>query len=238
MTYISRSEWSDDKHSLSPAQKGVGYAVIHHTVGAYTGGDKKTWLRNLEHAVTDHPAPGNSSSLVAIDYSELIFPDGTVAEGRGFAHEDAATYQFNAKSVSWALIGNYDTNPVPDVMIHALAERIQSAIQQGWLKPQPTIEGHRDVGTFATACPGRFTEQRLSEVRSLVASPTEDEDMTEDEKKLLFATVAELHEKVNWCLNSLIPGGYDHRTGTPDAHQPYLHDVAAEVAAIKTKVGA
>jgi hypothetical protein len=169
MGFHLRAEWADLHPNFSPALRPAGTAVVHHTVGAWhPGQDKVQWLRGLEHSVTDNVAPGNSSPLSAIDYNELIFPDGDVWEGRGLNNEDAATYRFNGQSVSWALVGNYDVNQVPDAMVRALADRIVAAMKAGYLISAPRVIGHRDVGTFATACPGRFTEERLPEVRALV----------------------------------------------------------------------
>lgn len=210
MGFHLRSEWSDDVRQLQPAGLHVGTAVVHHTVATWRPGqDKAIWLRGLEHSVTDHVASGNSTSLTAIDYNELIFPDGDVWEGRGLAHEDAATYHFNGESASWALIGNYDVTAVPDVMVYALARRVRVASSLSYLAEHPLVTGHGDVGTFATACPGRFAKARLVEVRGWVANGVPDDAVIAPPKKKVFMQLIhcpELHGDTWYLAN-----GFDAR---------------------------
>lgn len=208
MGFHVRDEWADRHPSMSPANTGVGTAVVHHTASsgaevAWASGRQDDYLRALEHSVTDHVAPGNSSPLIAIDYNELIFPDGEVWAGRGFAFQDAATYRFNTESVSWALIGNYDVNDVPAPMLTALAGRIQAASREGWLRPSPAILGHGDVGTFPTACPGRFMRARLPQLRTLVASGVTASAVTQKAGKMLRLISGDIRTKELWLTDWL-----------------------------------
>lgn len=248
MAFHPRSEWATVDivgRGVPLAGKGVEAAVVHHTVGQWTPGtDKAQWLRNLEAAVM-RQAPGNSGGLSAIDYNEMIFPDGDVWEGRGLVREDAATLRFNGQSASWALVGNYDVSGVPDAMVRALAQRIKYAEQRGFLRANPRILGHGEVGTFATACPGRFMRDRLPEVRALVAAggPTEENDeMADAATQLLLTDVIErlkrLEDMSNHVLNDIIPGGYAKRAGIPGAQKYRLTDTLERVRKIETKVGA
>lgn len=166
-----RAEWATRNPAFSPARKGVGTVVVHHTAGSASLANKAQTLRGLEDMVT-RKAPGNSSPLIALDYSVLVFADGDVWAGRGFQFEDAATLRFNAQSVSVCAVGNYDIDQPPPALLNGIAYATQLAIAGGWVVPHPSIVGHRDVGTFATACPGRYLEAQLPTIRRLVGGVT------------------------------------------------------------------
>lgn len=234
-----RSEWADRHPNMGRAAKGVGTVVIHHTAGA-VGTDHAATLRGLEHSVTDHPAPGNSQPLIALDYNLMVFPDGSIWEGRGLGFEDGATYKFNAQSVSICAVGNYQTTQPTDELLEGIATAIQLAISGGWVRANPTIEGHRDVGTFATACPGQYLEAQIPRIRQMVSTGVtaqeEDDDMyTQDDRDRDKATAMKVQailDTVEGIKNAEFEGG------SFAAGKARLPKIAADVKTLLARVGA
>ncbi|MGZ7018854.1 MAG: N-acetylmuramoyl-L-alanine amidase [Acidimicrobiia bacterium] len=162
----ARSEWTDRQVNFSQAQRGVSDVFIHHEGGAARGvpKDKAKVLREIEDGVL-------RKGYIAIDYNLMVFADGDIWEGRGLAHEDAATIHNNPTSVSICAVGNFEIEDAPDALISGIAQAIGLTAEAGWSTPHPRIRPHREV--FATACPGHNLNARMDEIRNgLNVAPT------------------------------------------------------------------
>ena len=159
-----RSEWtSRTVPTGTPAQR-VSHVFVHHEGGGVRGNpaDKPAVLRSIEAYVL-------GKGYAAIDYNLMVFQDGSVWEGRGLAHEDAATLGWNAGSVSVCAVGNFQTETPTPALLQGIADAIQLARAGGWVTPDCQVLGHRDAGTFSTSCPGDLLEAQLPAVRQILA---------------------------------------------------------------------
>jgi hypothetical protein len=119
---------------------------------------------------------------IAIDYNLMVFQDGDVWEGRGLTHEDAATKDHNADSVSVCAVGNFDVEAAPDVMVQACGQAFREAANQGWMASTATLYGHRD--SYPTSCPGNNLYAKMAGVRQAFAGQ-EVADLTPKESQQL-----------------------------------------------------
>lgn len=155
----SRGEWTSYAPSFARPNKGVRDIFIHHEGGGVRGvpADKPAVLRQIEAYV-------RSIGYSAIDYNVMVFNDGQVWAGRGVENEDAATYHNNATSVSICAVGNYEREPVSDLLIHGLRTAIREIIASGYTVGNPSIRAHKEV--FSTACPGRNLIARMGDLKN------------------------------------------------------------------------
>lgn len=224
----TRNEWTTRQPNWQTPRRGVPDAFIHHEGGAVRGvpGNKAAVLREIEQGVL-------GKGYIAIDYNLMVFNDGDIWEGRGLAHEDGATINNNATSVSICAVGNYEREPAPDALINGIAAAVQYAGQSGWAAPKPNIRPHRDV--FSTACPGANLYARMGDIRARAAGqPQGEDDLTPDQATQLNATalrVADMEDKIGWILAYLKDGGYDKRgDGKPSRVESILAGVNKLVA--------
>ncbi len=217
-----RSEWTSRVPNWQPARRGVPDAFIHHEGGAVRGvpSNKAAVLREIEAGVL-------KKGYIAIDYSLCVFNDGDIWEGRGLAHEDGATINNNATSVSIVGIGNYEKEPAPDALVNGIAAAVQYAGLSGWAAPKPNIRPHRDV--FSTACPGANLYARMGDIRARAAGNVGDDDLTPDQAAQLNETalrVAALEDKIGWLCAWIKDGGYPARSdGKPSRVESILAGV-------------
>lgn len=62
-----------------------------------------------------------------IGYNFLIGGTGQVFTGRGWNKVGAHTYGFNRNAIAFSLMGNYENNPPPQIMLDTLKEMIEYA---------------------------------------------------------------------------------------------------------------
>lgn len=162
-----RSEWTTVPCTTPTPARGQGTGYLHHEGGGIRGNpaDKPRVLREIEAYVVV------GKGYAAIDYNLMVFQDGSVWEGRGLDHEDAATLNWNSRSVSVCAVGNFDRESPTDALLNGIADAFRLAMASGWLSVAPTILGHRDSG-FSTACPGSLLYPMLPTIRDRVFSGT------------------------------------------------------------------
>lgn len=161
-----RTDWTSRPVPNGTPQRLVGTGFLHHEGGGIRGNpaDKAAVLRGIEARVL---TLGYSS----IDYNVMVFQDGSLWEGRGWTHEDAATLNWNALSVSVCAVGNFELeDPTPELLA-GIAIAFQLAQLGGWLTRPAAILGHRQSG-FSTACPGARLFAKLDTIRTLIADDT------------------------------------------------------------------
>ncbi len=220
----ARSEWTTRTPNWTTPRRGVPDAFVHHEGGAVRGNpsNQAAVLREIEAGVLP-------KGYIAIDYNLMVFNDGTIWEGRGLQHEDGATINNNATSVSICAVGNYDKEPAPDTLINGIAAAVQYAGLSGWAAPKPNIRPHRDV--FQTDCPGANLYARMNDIRARAAGnlPQGDDDLTDAQAAQLNETalrVAALEDKIGWLCAWIKDGGYPARSdGKPSRVEATLAGV-------------
>jgi len=190
MTHLSRSDWNaKPAKSTTPMARPVGKAFVHHSVTDSSTPPAQA-ARNIQRMHQADPR----TPYTDIAYQELIGLDGTTLDGRTTAVQGGATKGHNSSSLSWCLLGNFDTERPTGSMLEALAQRLALAVTEGRLTHDFTLGGHRDVN--ATACPGRHVMPHLTSVRSRVSeilTPTPgDAPMSAAEVAEIKAEIAKL----------------------------------------------
>lgn len=230
-----RPEWTTRTVPNPVPKKNVGTVYVHHEGGPVRGNptNKAAVLHGIEEMVV---AKGYSS----IDYNLMVFQDGSLWEGRGWIHEDAATLNQNAVSVSICAVGNFEIEAPTDLLLAGIATGVQLAQLGGWIVPGAQILGHRDSG-FSTACPGSKLYAQLPQIRSFAVGgatpPTNgDEDMPNEQLDRIEAMLGNLekpgalkdiHARVSNIESLLLNLG---KVGA-------LRTISLGIDAIKTKVG-
>ncbi len=200
---ISRAEWG----AGSGGRCGGPYygpkvraAVVHHTATGndYSPEDSAAILRSIYayHTVT--------LGWCDIAYNALVDKYGQVFEGRagGITKDVMGSHTGGFNSDVWgvSMIGNFEDDPPPDVMIRTVGRllgwrlsldkvnplgsvKLQSAggqytvIPGGNVVELPEIFAHRDVGN--TECPGNLGYAALDRIRKLAAAFNGPPDVTE-----------------------------------------------------------
>lgn len=191
----TRAQWGADESLRTTAPSyadRVDFAVVHHTVNSnsYAPSDSPALVRGI---YLYHTQVNGWSD---IGYNFLVDRYGQVFEGRyggiNQAVIGAHTGGFNAGSTGVALIGNFDTAPVPDATYQSLRRLLDWKLAYHHINPQgtathtvaesdcncqrwpvgtevtiPTILGHTDLDS--TECPGRFMYALLPQLRNDVA---------------------------------------------------------------------
>jgi len=176
---VSRTNWGcpDEQGSPNwpPEYVPVTHVIVHHTVS-----DTSVYAIWYYHAIT--------RDWGDIGYNYLVDTNGILYEGRAGGDDviGGHAYPCNPGSLGVSFIGNYCSNPVPQVMLDNMAELLAWKADQrgidphgwGWLRPSnypdyperwlPRIMGHRDVAQ--TACPGDVLYAHLPMLRDEVAS--------------------------------------------------------------------
>ncbi|XP_040270649.1 N-acetylmuramoyl-L-alanine amidase isoform X1 [Bufo bufo] len=95
-----------------------------------------------------------------IGYSFVVGSDGYLYEGRGWHWVGAHTKGYNSVGYGISFIGDF-TSSVPDTRILKLVKDfLKWAVRSGYIVPNYTIQGHRQVGN--TTCPGDALFQEIT----------------------------------------------------------------------------
>ena len=188
--YKTRAEWGADETLVeNPAEYATDVKVqfVHHTAGVntYTCADSPAILRGI---LTNHVTNRGWND---IGYNFLVDKSGTLFEGRKGGVDrpviGAHTYGFNTGSSGIAVLGDYRTIGVPDVVKTVIARVAAAKLGQYNLSPIGTskltegvsdgkfplgtvvdfqrVSGHRDG--VNTECPGDTLYGQLPSIRSL-----------------------------------------------------------------------
>jgi hypothetical protein len=192
---IPRAGWGADESLRCPDAEyasNVSFAVVHHTVNSnsYGPNDSAALIRGIYYFHTQ------VNGWCDIGYNFLVDRFGQVFEGRyggiNQAVIGAHAGGFNAGSTGVALIGDFQSSPVPAATYNALRALLAWKLAYHHVDPLgvtshtvassdcncqrfpvgstvtlPTIVGHRDVDF--TDCPGQFMYDLLAQLRSDVA---------------------------------------------------------------------
>lgn len=165
MRIITRSEWGA-KHGRGNDVGGKlpwGEVVIHTEAGAIR---KEDWPGVLEWAALNLSLT-EKQKLLAIEnfhvktrgwngiaYTFLVFPDGTIGEGRGWGRSGGHTEGRNSTAAGICLIGHGDKQPATEAQWAAMRWLIAEGVTTGKLKPMPAIGTHAKYSTKGKTCPG------------------------------------------------------------------------------------
>ncbi|OWF49516.1 peptidoglycan recognition protein 1-like [Mizuhopecten yessoensis] len=147
---VSRAQWRARDTKGSDAMKTpVKIVFIHHTAGKHTttrqeGSETVRGIQNFHM---------NERKWADVGYNFLVGEGGHVFEARGWDRVGAHTKGWNAVSVAFSIMGNFDESHPDPRALKAVLGMIQLGIEMGKISQDYKLYGHRDVG--ATACPGK-----------------------------------------------------------------------------------
>jgi hypothetical protein len=190
---VTRAQWGANEALRKPGQVYdlVKKIVVHHTGTPNEVRDYAALCRGIMNSEV-------AGEYIDIAYNWLIDPNGRIYEGRwadnyapgrphtgerlGVNVRGGHAIYHNTATIGVALMGNYDVIPPSGAMINGLVTLLAWKCARWGLDPNgrsvyapssgaphmmDNITGHRD--TSATACPGRYVESMLPQVRARVA---------------------------------------------------------------------
>jgi hypothetical protein len=178
MKVISRSEWGarhgrgNDVSSKMP----WGEVVVHTEAGAIRKEDWpeiEAWaalnisLTEVQKVRAIESFHVNTRGWNGIAYSFLFFPDGTIAEGRGWGRSGGHTEGRNSTAAGFCLLGHGDKQPATEAQWQAMRWLIGEGIRLGKLKPNPKITGHRNYSLKGKTCPGNLVYPHIGRLRGI-----------------------------------------------------------------------
>lgn len=161
MRIYSRADWGALPASLPSArmQLPAAHVFIHHSV-THVSDDPFADMRQIEAV--------GLRRFGQFPYSYAIHPrGGEILTGCGL-QRGAHTAQRNSTSFGICWIGNYDERQPTAAEFDATRWLIGELAARGYLRPNPPVDGHRDV--YATACPG----SKLYAMLDLIRHPWEE----------------------------------------------------------------
>lgn len=148
--------------------------IIHHTATVNNLDNPSQAIRDIYywHAI--------SKGWGDIGYNFIIDPKGNIYEGRYGGDNVVAAHAggANTGSIGIAVLGNYETSPVPDTVKNSLTALIKQEAAKYNIDTTgksmfrgeyiDNVIGHRDV--MATTCPGKYLYAMLPEIRKAAYS--------------------------------------------------------------------
>jgi hypothetical protein len=159
--------------------------VIHTEAGAVRDED---WLllNNLDPSLALMLSMDEAAHMRAIEhyhsvtlgwdgvgYSFVIFPDGTICEGRGWGQQGAHTETRNATAAAFCFTGHGDLMPATPMQWAAARWLIGDGIRVGALTPNPIISGHRNYTKKGKSCPGDLIYPHIQTKLKGIYAPVE-----------------------------------------------------------------
>jgi N-acetylmuramoyl-L-alanine amidase len=163
LRFIKRQEWgAEPPRSTSRMREPGANFYIHHTVTPSSDDldEQKQAVRGLQSGAF---GKGHND----IDYSFVLFNNGTVFEGRGWGVVGGHTFDHNSDGHGAAAVGNFMEMKPSDDLIAAYIALILQGKDHDHVTETAHILGHRDVGAEggSTQCPGDKLFARLRDVR-------------------------------------------------------------------------
>ncbi|KAG8225494.1 hypothetical protein J437_LFUL014142 [Ladona fulva] len=162
---VSRAEWSARPpkaitYTPFPVDKAI---IIHTATPQCTTPDQCT--ERVRSTQQFHMAERNFND---IGYTFLIGGDGRIYEGVGWHKTGAHTRGYNSNSLGIAFIGNFEDVLPSDAMMNALRNLLTCGVQQGELKRDYKLLGHRQL--ISTISPGKKLYEALQKMPNWAAS--------------------------------------------------------------------
>lgn len=201
---ISRAEWGAryGRGNDVTRNEPMGEVVVHTEAGAVR---KEDWPV-LEELAASTLSLSEAQKIRAIEsyhagtlgwngigYSFLVFPDGTVAEGRGWGRSGSHTEGRNSTAVGLCFLGHGDLQPATEAQWASSRWLIGEGIRGGHLRPNPKISGHRNYSKKGKSCPGNLIYPHIGRLRGItgpVDLDPEGPEMNDEERRLLADVLA------------------------------------------------
>lgn len=175
MAVITREQWgARHEDGFGPAPEPATEVWLHHTV---TVAPDVGWLdANADglddsevKAIRQIEAIGEQRFGRGISYNRLVVPAGRIYEGVSWSRKGAHLAGRNSVARSYALVGNYDVEPVTDAQVDAIARDLVQAWRAGHLDAPVLDGGHGSAPGASTACPGRNGRAAIPRIRERIA---------------------------------------------------------------------
>ncbi|KAJ8712951.1 hypothetical protein PYW08_008255 [Mythimna loreyi] len=156
--FVDRENWgARPPNGFTPLSLPVPYVVVHHS---YIPPDCETTAaceRSMRVMQDMHQI---NNGWVDIGYNFAVGGEGSVFEGRGWNAVGAHATTFNVKSIGICMIGDFVGKLPPAAQIQSLKDLIAAGVEQGYIRPDYKLIGHRQVS--ATECPGQALFDEIS----------------------------------------------------------------------------
>lgn len=176
-TFVTRAEWGSANTSPAHFPGPLPELYIHHTGSPSPAPNlaaEALHMRQLQSYATRPKAQGGKG-YSDLDYNLVIGRSGNIYEGRGIDRKSAATLDRNDVSRSICVMGNYQVERVPLVVVAAAIDAGRLMIAGGALSDAGAVivRGHRDNPAHpgATACPGNNLYAYVPEIAAAIATP-------------------------------------------------------------------
>jgi hypothetical protein len=196
---VTRAQWgAKHEDGFGAAPEPATEVWLHHTV---TVAPDVGWLDANNDGVDDSEvkairqieAIGEQRFGRGVSYNRLVVPSGRIYAGVSWGRKGAHLAHRNSKARSYALVGNYDLEPVTDAQVDAIARDLVQAWRAGHLDA-PTLDGgHGSAPGASTACPGQHGRAAIPRIRSRISEllappppPTPEDNMTPEQHAALI----------------------------------------------------
>jgi len=155
---VSRAEWGAKprKGERENITEPVDYVIIHHTAGQECSNFDRCAL--IVRGIQNYHM--NDRGWDDIGYSFLIGGNGQVFIGRDWGTVGAHTYHYNSVAYGISFLGTFIDHLPTEKAMDAAKKLIQCGVDQGFIKADYGLYGHRDAG--CTECPGKKFYESLS----------------------------------------------------------------------------
>lgn len=148
--FVPRSQWqARTPKQITPLATPVPYVVIHHSytpAACYTDVECRQAMKSMQNFHMD------DRRWWDIGYHFAVGSNGVAYEGRGWTTLGAQALHFNSVSIGICVIGDWRTSVPPAEQLKTVKSLIAAGVEQGYIKSDYKLVGHRQVRT--TECPG------------------------------------------------------------------------------------
>lgn len=156
MARITRAQWGAGAHRAPVIGTPVRDLFLHHTVTpTWTGAAA---ARSVQQIALQR-------GFIDISYSWLVDVRGNEIEGRGWRRQGGHTAGHNSTGHAISLVGNFETSPMTQPMIRAVA---RLAHEHRAFGPGRITRPHSAVGS--TACPGVHARNQIANINAIAGS--------------------------------------------------------------------
>ncbi|XP_023318772.1 peptidoglycan recognition protein 1-like [Trichogramma pretiosum] len=166
---VPRGSWgarAPSRASLPLRDRPPGLVIILHTASQWceTRDQCSASARNIQQ----YQMAENDYNDVA--YNFMLGGDSLLYEGRGWLARGASSgYEYNAKSLAVAFLGNYELDRPKPEQLAALEAFLEVGTRRGLLRPDYKLLGHRQVSS--TESPGRHLYEAIKKLKHWSPSP-------------------------------------------------------------------
>ena len=185
MNIVSRTEWGAQEPQGPKIPLPTPDLFLHHDTANFTAVDETSERKHM--LLLERTGKQRFGSTVS--YSLVVFPSGRVYEGAGVGRKGTHTANHNSTGHGVVVVGNFETQTVPQRTVDLLRQLHADGITAGWWTGQWTP--HRAVK--ATACPGKNLFARLADLNAPHTPPKEDDAMTPAQE----AQLAEVRKRID-----------------------------------------